>query len=88
MISLVCAYGAIGDPYAIALPDLTADAIGHKRLHRERVFNSRTKELPGDIEGLFSYPIWSSIDHPSPSPEVRSWGFFRSEKMVASVKQF
>jgi hypothetical protein len=37
-------------------------------LDRERVFNARAKKLPGDVESLFSYPIWSSIDHPLAFP--------------------
>jgi hypothetical protein len=90
MISLVCPDCPIGDPYrlAIALPDLTAYAVRHERLRRERIFNSRTKELSGDVESLLSYPIWSRIDHPSPSHGVRSAGLLRSEKMAARVKQF
>jgi hypothetical protein len=90
MIGLVCPDSSIGDPYPIAvtLPDLAADAVSYKRLRRERVFNARTQELPGDVEGLFSYPIWSSFDHPSPSHEVRPAGFFRSEKTAGAVNQF
>jgi hypothetical protein len=90
MISLVCLDRSIGDPYpvAVALPDLPTDTVGYKRLDRERVFDARTKKLPSDAESLFSYPIWSGIDHPSPSPEVRAAGFFRSEKIATLLQQF
>jgi hypothetical protein len=68
MINLVCPYSSIGDPQpvAIALPDLAADAARQNQLRRKRVFNPRAKKFPGDVESLFSYPLRSNLDHPSP----------------------